>query len=513
MKSGVYVDRVSLKSLDCLALEGIHLDLQGVKGTLTRATACRKAKTIDATGGELTLTSKDGSTSVSGGEGYKVTASGLTLHGSRGRATVTILEATVDPQKVCGKVLLARHPEAEVKAENPCYDRQTKVVTFSGGIATKFDQGTLPFGRGTFTTTKGHFESLGFNQVTAYGLDGELDPKGLLKVTAEKVVVTDPRLHSGPVSFRSVEVSPFDPSTVLTSDLWVSVNGARVDFNISAQHAWGKATCQQWLSAFPTELQNSQIEQVKFKGNLHFDIRLKPDVKLSLSNGCVIDGKTPDFLLALNRPFKYTVYHPKSKGTFERESGPGSANWVPLQLVSENMAKSLTTTEDPGFFSHRGIIPQAIENSIRDNLKMGKFFRGGSTLSMQLSKNLWLSRSRNLGRKFQEAILTTALESTLPKDKILELYLNVVEFGPDLYGIGPASAELLNKEASDLSLSESLYLVLRLPAPSNTAPYPKMKGLIKRLLDNMAATGKVTTDLIEVEKSLLDEPDPEALVP
>jgi len=137
-------------------------------------------------------------------------------------------------------------------------------------------------------------------------------------------------------------------------------------------------------------------------------------------------------------------------------------------------------------------------------MKLGKFFRGGSTLTMQLAKNLWLSRTRTIGRKVQEAILTVALESTLPKDKILELYLNVVEFGPDIYGIGPASRTLLHKEPMTLSIPESLYLVLRLPAPNNSASYEQKKGLIKRLMDNIAASGKVPAELIEVEKGLLD---------
>jgi membrane peptidoglycan carboxypeptidase len=172
-------------------------------------------------------------------------------------------------------------------------------------------------------------------------------------------------------------------------------------------------------------------------------------------------------------------------------------------MISPNMATALTTTEDPGFMYHRGIIPQAIENSLKDNLKLGKFFRGGSTLTMQLAKNLWLSRTRTLGRKLQEAILTVALESALPKDKILELYLNVVEYGPNLYGIGPASKELLHKDPLELTLTDAMYLVLRLPAPNRSASYERMKGMISKLLDNALKAGKVTEDMVEVEKGQL----------
>jgi membrane peptidoglycan carboxypeptidase len=119
---------------------------------------------------------------------------------------------------------------------------------------------------------------------------------------------------------------------------------------------------------------------------------------------------------------------------------------------------------------------------------------------MQLAKNLWLSRTRTIGRKLQEAILTVALESSLSKDKILELYLNVVEYGPNLYGIGPASKEILHKEPLELTLTDAMYLVLRLPAPNRSASYEQMRGLIGKLLDNAMRAGKVTPDMVEIEK-------------
>ena len=268
----------------------------------------------------------------------------------------------------------------------------------------------------------------------------------------------------------------------------------------------GGESCQKWLDAVPEELKTEPISEMQLQGKFSIDLTIKPDVKLKMSNQCALaKGAIPKFIKALDGRFKYTVYHPDGS-TYERETGPNSADWVPLQMISPNMATALTTTEDPGFPYHRGIIPQAVENSLKDNLKLGKFFRGGSTLTMQLAKNLWLSRTRTLGRKLQEAILTVALESSLPKDKILELYLNIVEYGPNLYGIGPAAKELLKKDPLELSIADSMYLVLRLPAPNHSASYEQMRGMIGKLLDNAMKAGKVSPDIVEVEKGLLQTP-------
>jgi membrane peptidoglycan carboxypeptidase len=124
---------------------------------------------------------------------------------------------------------------------------------------------------------------------------------------------------------------------------------------------------------------------------------------------------------------------------------------------------------------------------------------------MQLAKNLWLTRKRTLGRKIQEAVLTAVLESTLPKEKILELYLNIVEFGPDIYGIGPGSEKLLGTHPINISLSQALYLVLRLPAPSRAGTYEQMKGKIGKMLDLMASNGKLSAEEAGYEKAFLFE--------
>jgi hypothetical protein len=163
-------------------------------------------------------------------------------------------------------------------------------------------------------------------------------------------------------------------------------------------------------------------------------------------------------------PFRRTAYDAQGKPV-SIESGPGTPEWVPYSAISKFMESAVLTTEDGGFPRHHGFDHEAIKNSIRENLRKKRFVRGASTISMQLAKNLYLDRGKNLSRKLQEAVLTMYLEQELTKEQIMELYLNVVEFGPMVYGIGPAARHYFSTSAKDLSLGQALYISSILPNP------------------------------------------------
>jgi hypothetical protein len=204
------------------------------------------------------------------------------------------------------------------------------------------------------------------------------------------------------------------------------------------------------------------------KGQARFDTaHLDRDyhVDWDISNTCRITEVPAEIDVARwRKPFRRTVLGPAGERV-EIESGPGTPGWVPHGAISRFMEVAIMTTEDGGFHRHRGFDAEAIRNSIRENLRKGRFVRGASTLSMQLAKNLYLDRVKNLSRKLQEAVLTTYLEQELTKDQLVELYLNVVEFGPMIYGIGPASRYYFNTSAADLSLGQALYISSILPNP------------------------------------------------
>jgi len=204
------------------------------------------------------------------------------------------------------------------------------------------------------------------------------------------------------------------------------------------------------------------------KGHAKFDTAKLDrdfDIAWDLSNTCRITEVPPEVDAARwRKPFRRSVLGPAGERV-EIESGPGTAGWVPYSTISRFMETAVLTTEDSGFRRHSGFDNEAIRNSIRENLRKLRFVRGASTLSMQLAKNLYLDRVKNLSRKLQEAVLTTYLEQELTKEQILELYLNVVEFGPMIYGIGPAARYYFNTSASELSLGQALYISSILPNP------------------------------------------------
>lgn len=166
----------------------------------------------------------------------------------------------------------------------------------------------------------------------------------------------------------------------------------------------------------------------------------------------------------LAKPFVHRVQEPDGS-VIEFTTGPGSSRFVSLSRISPFLAKVLTTTEDGTFFRHRGLAFFAIKDAIIDNLEKGRFYRGASTLTQQLVKNVFLIREKTLSRKAQELLLAWQIEKVLSKNRILELYLNVVELGPDIYGLRRAARHYFGKSAAELDLAQCLWLGSILPSP------------------------------------------------
>ena len=147
--------------------------------------------------------------------------------------------------------------------------------------------------------------------------------------------------------------------------------------------------------------------------------------------------------------------------------GNANPNYTPLDQISPYLRKSVLTTEDPSFFSHRGFINEAFKQSILKNIRTKKFSRGASTISMQLIKNVFLTREKTLSRKLEEILLVYILENNrvVSKERMLEVYFNIIEWGPNVYGIGEASRFYFQKSPSDLNVDECLYLASIIPKP------------------------------------------------
>ena len=139
--------------------------------------------------------------------------------------------------------------------------------------------------------------------------------------------------------------------------------------------------------------------------------------------------------------------------------------WVAYERISPHLKRAIIAAEDSKFLDHEGFDIEGIQNAVEKNIKKGKLVAGGSTISQQLAKNLFLSGSRNFIRKGQEAIITLMIESTWSKRRILEVYLNVIEWGNGVYGAEAAARRYYKTSAANLSARQAAQLAAMVPNP------------------------------------------------
>jgi monofunctional biosynthetic peptidoglycan transglycosylase len=155
-------------------------------------------------------------------------------------------------------------------------------------------------------------------------------------------------------------------------------------------------------------------------------------------------------------------------------------SWINIEDVSPNLLKAIIAMEDGKFFTHKGIDWKELKTSIRLNKRQGKLIRGGSTISMQLAKNLFLSTSKNILRKGKELLIALRMEKELSKKSILENYINVVEWGDGVFGIKKASEIYFDKEPISLTAVESSRLAAVLPSPLKYNPLTNSHYVARR---------------------------------
>ena len=139
--------------------------------------------------------------------------------------------------------------------------------------------------------------------------------------------------------------------------------------------------------------------------------------------------------------------------------------WMEFKKISPYLKRAITISEDSDFYRHMGFEPQAMKDAWNRNQKNTKHLRGGSTITQQLAKNLFLSGEKNYIRKAQEFVITAMLEITLPKERIFEIYLNHVEWGEGVFGVSAAAQHYFSVKPHQLSIEEAASLAAALPAP------------------------------------------------
>ena len=188
--------------------------------------------------------------------------------------------------------------------------------------------------------------------------------------------------------------------------------------------------------------------------------------------------------------------------------GPRNPRWTPYRAIPAALKKAVVASEDANFYSHEGVDYEAIGEAIKTDWRKGKFVHGGSTITQQLAKNLFLTREKTLIRKVKEFVLARRMDDALSKSRILELYLNVVELGPMVYGVGHAAHYYFGKHPSALTVRECAFLASMLPGPKIYNPYRKMGRVMQRsdrILRRMAAARMISRE--EYDAALSEVPN------
>jgi len=220
-----------------------------------------------------------------------------------------------------------------------------------------------------------------------------------------------------------------------------------------------------------------RLQGLRLQGTMAFDAQFSLDLDVPRSLRLRVDGDMEDceatslgrhiHLSNLTNPgFVHHPVEPKAGKRLDIAVGPGTDQWVPLDQLPRFVTSAAVVTEDRAYYFHKGVRWDLVGRAMRMNLEYGRFVYGGSTITQQLVKNLYLTREKTLSRKLEELVISWQLERKLTKEEILLMYVNVVEFGPDIYGVRKASHHYFGKPPADLSPSEAAFIM-------GLKPYPK----------------------------------------
>ncbi|MCD0487266.1 transglycosylase domain-containing protein [Pedobacter sp. MC2016-14] len=313
-----------------------------------------------------------------------------------------------------------------------------------------------------------------------FKITGSWSVKNLLinhpKIASNDIVVPDAKIDAdllvgknyialdstSTIFLRQAELHPYLKYTLSPNKIY------EVKLHAAEQEA------QNLLNAFPQGLFES-LEGLKVSGKVKYDLNFYLDSSipdsvqfnssLTPSNLKILKwGKTN--LQKINSSFVYTPYE-YGKPMRDITIGPSNPNFTPLSQISSNFKNAVLTSEDPSFFTHKGFVQESIRRSFAVNLKEKKFVRGGSTISMQLVKNVFLSRKKTLARKAEEILIVWLIENNrlISKQRMLEVYCNIIEMGQNVYGIGEASRHYFSKNPADLTIGEGIFFANIVPRP------------------------------------------------
>lgn len=256
-------------------------------------------------------------------------------------------------------------------------------------------------------------------------------------------------------------------------DLGGSVQAGSAHTKLALDLTLAPLLCQDLLASLPPgfapKLEGMAAEgEIGVKARLRLDTRdiEATDVNLALAPltcRVLVDPPRAD-VRSLNGEVTIKVTGPRGRG-MQWPLGPSNPDWAPLKRISPNVRSAFVVAEDGRFYQHKGFDHDQLRRAFVTNLEQGRLLRGASTISQQLIKNVFLSHRRTVSRKFQEAVLTWRLEQVISKRRILELYLNLVEMGPGVYGVAQAARHYFGRTARTVSPLQAAHLAALTPSP------------------------------------------------
>ena len=229
------------------------------------------------------------------------------------------------------------------------------------------------------------------------------------------------------------------------------------------------------FNSIPAGICNN-LKGIETEGNLIYNLRVKLDManidslefssELASNSFNITKFGATDFREA-NGPMLYNIYNSDNSLEIQYEMSEENIDFRKLNSISPLLRSAVMFSEDGLFFHHKGFIESAIRASIIKNIKEKRFARGGSTISMQLIKNLWLNKEKTASRKLEEALIVWIIENErlISKERMFELYLNIIEWGPHVYGAAQASHFYFNKDVDKLTLNEAIFMASIIPRP------------------------------------------------
>ncbi len=346
---------------------------------------------------------------------------------------------------------------------------------------------------------KAHFDTANFSIVHSENADAVV-LKGVGELN--KLIVHQPSIAFSEIDFDRLKMqyslSIKDYSIELDSSTYVLVNKLKVHPFVSYQSYPEKKLkiklnepnidAGSFFTSLPQGL-FPNTNNIKATGNLSY--RLNFEINFNCIDSLKIESellpkklKIISFgnlnIAKLDSEFIHAVYE---KGEFVENIhiSYSNTNYVPFKNISPYLINALLCTEDGAFFWHKGFIQDAFREAMIENIKKKRFARGGSTITMQLVKNLYLNRYKVISRKLEEMLIVWLIENLrlTSKERMFELYLNIIEFGPRIYGISKASWFYFMKKPNEINLPEAIFLASIVPKPKHFASSFDSTGVLK----------------------------------